>query len=106
MISWFIETKSDIQTQRNYTTKQAKQAPARQSIINWHKQFKETGTLLHKPRSGMSRTSEEERHLNPLDWKMWANSLAPSFSGYNILEFFLVGLRERCCVPHQSKGHK
>ena len=30
----------------------------------------------------------------------------PSFSGDNTLGFFLVGLRERCCKPHQSKGHK
>ena len=59
-VSWFIETKSDIQTQRNYTTKYAKQAPTRQSIRNWHKQFMETGTLLHKLRSGRPRTSEED----------------------------------------------
>ena len=59
-VSWFIETKSDIQTQRNYTIKYAKQAPARQSIRNWHKQFMETGTVLHKPRSGRPRTSEED----------------------------------------------
>ena len=58
--SWFIETKSDIQTQRNYTTKYAKQSPARQSICNWHKQFMETGTVLHKPRSGRPSTSEED----------------------------------------------
>ena len=58
-VSWFIETKSDIQTQRNFTIKYAKQAPARQSIRNWHKQFMETGTLLHKPRSGRPTISEE-----------------------------------------------
>ena len=28
--SWFIETKSDIHTLKNYTTKYAKQAPSRQ----------------------------------------------------------------------------
>ena len=58
-VSWFIETKSDIQRQRNYTTKYAKRAPAPQSIRNWHKQSRGTGTLLHKPRSGRPRTSEE-----------------------------------------------
>ena len=57
--SWFIETKYDIQTERNYTTKHAKQAPASQSIRNWHKQFMETGTMRHKPRSGRPSTSEE-----------------------------------------------
>ena len=35
-VAWFIETKSDIQTQRNYTTKYAKQTPASQSIRNCH----------------------------------------------------------------------
>ena len=58
--SWFIKTKSDIQTPRNYTTKYAKQAPARQSIRYWHKQFVETGTVLHKPRSGRPSTSKED----------------------------------------------
>ena len=48
--SWFIETKSNIHTPRNYATKYAKQAPARQSVCNWHKQLTETGTVLHKPR--------------------------------------------------------
>ena len=58
-VSWLIETKSDIQTQRNYTTKHAKRARARQSICNWHKQFMGTETLLHIPRSGRPITSEE-----------------------------------------------
>ena len=38
-------------------TKYAKRAPAHQSIRNWDKQF--MGTLLHIPRSGRPRTSEE-----------------------------------------------
>ena len=44
-VSWFIKTKSDFQTQRNYTTKYAKEAPGRQLIGNWHKQLTETGTV-------------------------------------------------------------
>ena len=59
-VSWFIETKSNIQTQKNYTTKYAKRALARQSIHNWHKQFMGTGTLLYKLRSERPRTSEED----------------------------------------------
>ena len=59
-VFWFIETESDIQTQRNYTTKYAKQAPARQSIRNWHNHFSKTGTMLHKPRSGRPRAFEED----------------------------------------------
>ena len=50
----------NIQTLRNYTTKYAKQTPARQSIRNWHKQFMETGTVLHKQRSASRSTSEED----------------------------------------------
>ena len=41
-VSWIIKTKSDIQAQRNYSTKYAKQAPERQSIHNRHKQFMKT----------------------------------------------------------------
>ena len=64
-VSWFIKTKSDIQTQRNYIIKYAKQAPACQLICNWHKQFMETGTVLHKLRSGRPRTSEEDiKHIH------------------------------------------
>ena len=59
-VSWFIKTKSDIQTQKNFTAKYEKRAPARQSIRNWHKQFVGTGTLLLKPRSGWSKTSEKK----------------------------------------------
>ena len=59
-VSWFIKTKSDFQTQRNYTTKYAKEAPARQLIGNWHKQLMETGTVLYKSRRGKPSTSEED----------------------------------------------
>ena len=58
-VSWFIETKSDIQAQRNFIAKYAKPAAARQSIRNWHKQFVGTATLLLEPRSGWSKTSEK-----------------------------------------------
>ena len=58
--SWFIETKSDIHTPRNYTTKYAELALAHQSICNWHLQFMETRTVLHKPIRGRPSTSEED----------------------------------------------
>ena len=89
--SWFIETKSDIQTQKNYTTKYAKQAPACQSIRNWHKQFMETGTLLYKPRSGRPRTSEEDIERihqscsrSPIAWPPRSPNITP-------LDFFSWG---------------
>ena len=95
-VSWFIKTKSDVQTQRNFIVKYVKRPPARQLIRNWHKQFVGTGTLPLKPRSGWSKTSEEGieriRHLV-------VAQQSPS-------ALLLFGLRERCCVPHQSKRHK
>ena len=42
----------------------------------------------------------------PLDWKRWSHILAPSFNGYNPFGFFIVGLRQRYCLPYQSKGYK
>ena len=59
-VSWFIETKSDVQTQRNYRTKYGKDPPSRPSIREWHKKFMETGSVLDKGRSGRPRTSDED----------------------------------------------
>ena len=58
-VSWFIETKLDTQTQRNYRTKYGRDPLSRPSIRAWHKKFMETGTVLDKGRSGRPRTSEE-----------------------------------------------
>ena len=58
-ISWFIETKSDVQTQRNYRSKYGRDPPSRPSIRLWHKKFMETGTVFDTRRSGRPRTSEE-----------------------------------------------
>ena len=57
-VSWFIETKSDVQTQRNYRSKYGRDPPSRPSIRLWHKKFMETGTVLDARRSGRPRTSE------------------------------------------------
>lgn len=59
-MSWFIETKSNIQTQRNYTAKYEKEALACQSIHIWHKQFMETRMVLHRQTTERLRTSEED----------------------------------------------
>ena len=37
-VSWFIETKSDVQTQRRHKTKNGKDPPSRSSIHRWHRQ--------------------------------------------------------------------
>ena len=58
-VSWFIETKSDVQTQRNYRSKYERDPPSRPSIRLWHKKFMETGTVFDARRSGRRRTSEE-----------------------------------------------
>ena len=42
-VSWFIKTKSDIQTQKRYRTKYGKNPPSRFSVCRWHKKFMETG---------------------------------------------------------------
>ena len=59
-VSWFIETKSDVQTQRNYRSKYGRDPPSRPSIRLWHKKFTETGTVFDTRRSGQPRTSEED----------------------------------------------
>ena len=58
-VSCFIETKSDVQTQRNYRSKYERDPPLRPSICLWHKKFMETGTVFDARRSGRPRTSEE-----------------------------------------------
>ena len=56
-VAWFIQIKSDMQTQQNYRNKYGKDRPSRPSIRAWHKKFMETGTVLDKGRSGRPRTS-------------------------------------------------
>ena len=58
-VSWFIETKSDLQTQRNFRTKYGRDPSSRPSIRGWHEKFMETGTVFDKGRSGQPGTSEE-----------------------------------------------
>ena len=58
-VSWFIETKSDVHTQRNYRSKYGRDPPSRPSIRLWHKKFMETGTVFDTRRSGRPRTFEE-----------------------------------------------
>ena len=50
-ISWFIETKSNVQTQRKYSTKYGRDPLSRPSIYRWHKKFVETGSMLDTVRS-------------------------------------------------------
>ena len=38
-VSWFIETKSDVQAQQKYRTKYGRYPPSSPSIHRWHKKF-------------------------------------------------------------------
>ena len=58
-VSWFIETKSDVQTQQNYRSKYGKDPLSCPLICLWNKKFMETGTVFDTRRSGQPRTSEE-----------------------------------------------
>ena len=58
-VSWFIETKSDVQTQRNYRSKYGRDPPSLPSIRLWHNSFMETGTVFDTRRGGRPRTSEK-----------------------------------------------
>ena len=57
-VSWFIETESDLPTQRNFRAKYGRDPPSRPSIRAWHMKFMETGTVFDEGRSG-PRTSDE-----------------------------------------------
>ena len=58
-VSWFIETKSDVQTRQNYRSKYGRDPPSRPSIRLWHKKSMETGTVFDTRRGGRPRASEE-----------------------------------------------
>ena len=58
-VSWFIETKSDVQTQQNYRSKYGRDPPSLPSICLWHKKFMETGTVFNTRRSERPRTCKE-----------------------------------------------
>ena len=59
-VSWFIETKSDIQAQRNFRRKYGRKPPERPTIRAWHKKFMETGSVLQRKGAGRPQRSEEE----------------------------------------------
>ena len=59
-VSWFIETMSDIATQRNFRCKYGRKPPARPIIHAWHKKFIETNSVLLKKGAGRPQISEEK----------------------------------------------
>ena len=49
-VFWFIETKSDVQTQPKYRNE--RDPPSRPSIYQLHKKFVETGSVVDTVKSG------------------------------------------------------
>ena len=58
-VPWFIETKSVIQAQRNFTRKYGRKPPARSTIRAWHEKCMETGSVLHRKGAGRPQISKE-----------------------------------------------
>ena len=62
--SWFIETKSNIQAQRNFRRKYGRKLPARPTIRAWHKKFMECicikSNVLQRKGAGRPQISKKE----------------------------------------------
>ena len=58
---WFIETKSSLQTQRNFRTKYGTDPPSRPSIRARRKKFMEKETVFDKGKSERPRTFEQKK---------------------------------------------
>ena len=83
-VSWFIETKSDTQVQRNFRTKYGKVPPARSSIREWHKKFMDTGSVLHK---GLGDLEHQKKTLKVCVWHLPDPNGAPPHWGLVVREF-------------------
>ncbi|GFV52916.1 DUF4817 domain-containing protein [Trichonephila clavipes] len=69
-VAWFIETKSDTQTQRNYRTTYGESPPSRSSIREWYHKIMTTVSVEHKKGYRRPRTSEKsvERIRETFRW--------------------------------------
>ena len=56
---WLAELKSITAVRRKLTSHYGREAPHRNSVNNWMKKFKQTGSIYDKPRSGRCQASEE-----------------------------------------------
>jgi hypothetical protein len=75
-VAWFIETKSDIQVQRNSRTTFNKDPPSRPSIRRWHKKFMETGSV----NVVMCYVQQEERILRLTEHSLKTFSVTVSYA--------------------------
>ncbi|GBL85370.1 hypothetical protein AVEN_34570-1 [Araneus ventricosus] len=63
-VLWFIETKSDIQKQRNYRNRRGKHPPSCPWTLAWLQTFMEIRITLDEERNGRQRILEENvNHL-------------------------------------------
>jgi hypothetical protein len=58
-VGWLFQTKSVIQTQRNYRAQFNKQPPSDYAIRDWQRRFLETGSVHDRKRSGRQGVSDE-----------------------------------------------
>jgi transposase len=58
-VLWFFETESVIKTQRSYRTQYRKDPLSENAIQLWLKQFKETGSVLHRKGAGRPSIAQE-----------------------------------------------
>ena len=56
-VEWFIETRFELQVQRNFRTRYGRNPPSRTSIREWYKRFKETGSCQKQKSTGRPSTS-------------------------------------------------
>ena len=66
-VSWFIETKSDIQAQRNCRRKYGRKPPARRTIRAWHKKFMEIDSVLLYREKELADLKYQKK-LNQCEW--------------------------------------
>ena len=72
--SWFIEKKSDVQTQRKYRSKYGKDPPSRSSFRRWHKNFqgaRVSSSMKHFQTDGLEKMDQFQGyhvHQTLLPW--------------------------------------
>ncbi|PSN32261.1 hypothetical protein C0J52_23409 [Blattella germanica] len=60
-VLWLAEFKSVKRVQRRFQTDKGRNPPARNSILHWHKQFRETGTVeSQQGKAKKSRISDDD----------------------------------------------
>ena len=112
-VSWFIETKSDIQTQRDFRRKYGRKPPARPTIGAWHKKFMETGSVLQRKGAGRLQISEEKiESVRVAYQKLWKlpsrllrsyRSHAPLFTKFCIETCDFMHIKCSYCKPLSRK---